>query len=616
MNFAVIPFRRAALSLALGVALPSFAQSVPDGTLLAQASERRLAETVVTATRTPTRVNEVVADVVVIDREAIEASTARSLSELLARNAGLQFSANGGLGKNSSVFIRGTESRHTILLIDGVRYGSATTGAPNFDNLPVELIDHIEVLKGPASALYGSEGVGGVVQVFTRRGAAGFSPYASVTVGSEGHTEVGAGLSGGQGGWRYALGVQALDEKGFSSTNPKVQFGNHNPDRDGLRQDSLTASVSHQFNADWSASGTLLATDGVSRLDDGPGRDARTSIRSQLAGLGLKGRISPGWQTELRASTSADKSESIVSAFPGRFNTRQNELAWQNTVATPLGLALLGLERRDQKIDSTTAYAVTERTITSGFVGLNGSAAGHSWQANLRRDQNSQFGDNNTYFVGYGYQFAPAWRALVSRGTSFVAPSFNQLYFPNFGNPNLQPERGRNTDVGVSYTQGERQIKLVRFDNKVRGFISNTTIASNIPRARIDGWTLSYDDRAGNLQWRAALDLLEPRNELTGKQLPRRAEQQLNAGADYRTGAWQFGASLLTVGQRFDDAANTPARALGSYTTVDLSLGYTLSPEWKLQAVLNNLTDRTYETAYGYNQAGRAAYLTVRYTPK
>ena len=616
MNFGVIPFRRAALSVALGVALPSFAQSMPDGTLLAQASERRLSETVVTATRAPTRANEVVADVVTIDREAIEASTARSLSELLVRNAGLQFSGNGGLGKNSSVFIRGTESRHTILLIDGVRYGSATTGAPNFDNLPIELIDHIEVLKGPASALYGSEGVGGVVQVFTRRGATGFAPYASATLGSYGHTELGTGVSGGEGGWRYALGLQSMYEQGFSSTNPKVQFGNHNPDRDGLRQDSFTASASQQLTADWSLSGTLLATDGVSRLDDGPGRDARSAIRSQLASLGLKGRVLPGWQTELRASTSADKSESIVASFPGRFNTRQNELSWQNNVATPLGLALLGLERRKQAIDSTTAYTVTERTITSGFLGLNGSAGAHSWQANVRRDENSQFGDHNTYFAGYGYQFAPAWRALVSHGTSFVAPSFNQLYFPNFGNPNLQPERGRNTDLGVSYTQGEQQIKLVRFDNKIRGFISNTTIASNIPRARIDGWTLSYDDRMGNLQWRTALDLLDPRNELTGKQLPRRAKQQLNAGADYRMGAWQFGATVLATGQRYDDAANTPSRALGGYTTVDLSLGYTLSPEWKLQAVLNNLTDRTYETAYGYNQSGRAAYLTVRYTPK
>ena len=602
--------RLATVPLALAAAFPTLAQTD------ASASEKRLSETVVTATRTATRVDEVVSDVVVVDRAAIEASTARSLSELLARNAGLQTTANGGLGKNSSLFIRGTESRHTILLIDGVRFGSATAGQPNFDNIPVDMIERVEVLKGPASALYGSEGVGGVVQVFTRRGAAGFAPYATATVGSESHVTLAAGASGGEGGLRYAFGVQKLREDGFSATNSRVQFGNFNPDRDGFDQESVSGSISYQLAPDWSVNGNLLYADGETEGDDGPGRKALTAIKTEVASLGLKGRITSGWQTELRASTSADKSRSVVAANPFTFNTRQNELSWQNNVDTPLGVAVLGLERREQKIDSTTLYTVSERTITSGFLGLNGSRAGHSWQANVRRDRNSQFGSNTTYFAGYAYQFSRAWRAQVSHGTSFVAPSFNQLYFPNFGNPSLQPERGRNTDVGLAYTEGQHEWKLVRFDNRIRGFISNTTIASNIPRASIEGWTLSYSGQFDRLHLRTALDLLDPRNELTNRQLPRRAKQQLTLGGDYTLGPWQFGTSLLYVGDRFDDAANTPARALPSYTTLDLNAGYTLSKEWKLQASLNNLTDRQYETAYGYNQPGRSVYFTVRYTPK
>ena len=602
--------RLATVSLASAAAFPTLAQSD------ASAAEKRLSETVVTATRTATRVDEVVSDVVVVDRAAIEASTARTLSELLARNAGVQTVANGGIGKNSSIFIRGAESRHTIFLIDGVRFGSATTGAPSLDNIPVDMIERIEVLKGPASALYGSEGVGGVVQVFTRRGVAGFLPYASATVGSESHYALAAGASGGEGALRYAFGVQKLDEKGFSATNRRAQFGNFNPDRDGFEQKSLTGSISYQLTPDWQVNGNLLYSDGELQLDDGPNRDARTAVKSEVFSLGLKGKVTSGWQTELRASTSADKSQSIVAANPGRFNTRQNELSWQNNVDTPIGVALVGLEQREQKVDSTTAYTVKERTITSGFAGLNGSVAGHSWQANLRRDHNSQFGDASTYFAGYAYQFTPAWRANVSHGTTFVAPSFNQLYFPNFGNPLLQPERGRNTDVGVTYTEGEHQLKLVRFDNRIRGFISNTTIASQIPRARIDGYTLSYDGRLGNLQLRGALDLLDPRNELSNRKLARRADEQVTLGADYTMGAWQFGTSLLYVGDRFDDANNTVARALPSYTTIDLNTTYTFSKEWKLQASLNNLTDRTYETAFGFNQTGRAVYLTLRYTPK
>ena len=219
--------RAAALSLALAAAFPSsFAQTAA------------LKETVVTATRSATRADELVSDVTVIDRQAIEASTARTLPELLARTAGVQMSANGGMGKQSSVFIRGTETRHTILMVDGVRLGSATAGTQSWESIPVEMIERIEVLKGPASALYGSDGVGGVVQVFLRKGRDGFHPFASLTAGSEDHSTISAGLQGGQGALGYSFGVQRLRDGGFSATNPKATFGRFNPDRDPFEQDS------------------------------------------------------------------------------------------------------------------------------------------------------------------------------------------------------------------------------------------------------------------------------------------------------------------------------------------------------------------------------------------
>src|SRR4051812_19301613 len=208
--------RLAALPLALAAAhcAPSLAQSPS------------LQETTVTGTRTATRADDMVSDVRVIDRQAIEAASARTLVELLARTAGVQASSNGGRGKTSSLFIRGTESRHTILLVDGVRYGSATAGTPSWETIPIEMIERIEVLKGPASALYGSEGVGGVVQVFTRKGRDGVHPNAALTVGSEHHWTAAAGVQGGQGALKYSVGLQRLRERGFSATNPAVPFGN------------------------------------------------------------------------------------------------------------------------------------------------------------------------------------------------------------------------------------------------------------------------------------------------------------------------------------------------------------------------------------------------------
>ena len=591
----------------LGLAsVPAWAQTPP-----------QLPGSIVTASRTAQRADELVSDVVILTRADIEKSTGRTLPEILARAPGVQYSANGGLGKNSSVIIRGAEARHTVLLIDGVRFGSATSGSPNWDTIPVDMIERIEILKGPASALYGSEAVGGVVQIFMRKGAEGLAPYASLTLGSYGHRQVAAGISAGQGPLTYALGVQHTRDKGFSTTNPKVQFGNYNPDTDGFEQDALNASAAYQLSPDWKIDAGLLAANSTNHTDDGPNRDTRYKGQSRVVRTGVQGRLLPIWKTQLRYSQSADSSRAIVAApsvFPSLFKTTQNQLTWQNDVDTPIGVALAGVERLEQKIDSTTKYSVTERTVTSAFLGLNGSAGPHSWQANVRRDKNSQFGSSSTGFGGYGFAITPQWRVNASYGTSFVAPSFNQLYFPNFGNPSLQPERGRNTDLGVTWSDAGQTVKLVHFDNKIRGFISNTTIASSIPRARIDGYTLAYTGSFGPLSLNASFDALDPRNELTGKRLPRRSANLARVGADYTVGVWALGGSVLRAGNSFDDAANV--REVAGRTTADLYVDYAVNAEWKLQTKLNNVTNKQYETIYGYNQSGRAVYVTLNYRPK
>ena len=575
----------------------------------------QLPGTVVTASRTAQRADELVSDVVVIDRAEIEKSTGRTLAEILARAPGVQFSANGGLGKNSSVNIRGAEARHTVLLIDGVRFGSATTGSPNWDTLAVDLIERIEILKGPASSLYGSEAVGGVVQIFLRQGVQGLAPYASLTLGSYGHRQVTAGVNGGNGPLSYSLGVQHTRDQGFSATNPKVQFNNYNADTDAFSQDSFNTSVAYQLTTDWKVDAGLLAANSTNHTDDGPNRDTRYAGQSRLARAGVEGRLLPSWKTQLRYSQSADSSRAVVaSSLPSLFKTTQNQLTWQNDVITPIGVVLAGADRLEQKVDSTTQYTVAERTVSSVFVGLNGSAGPHSWQANLRRDKNSQFGGNSTGFGGYGFAITPQWRVNASYGTSFVAPSFNQLYFPDFGNPLLQPERGRNTDLGVTWSDAGQTVKLVHFDNKIRGFISNTTVASSVPRARIDGYTLSYNGSFGPLSLNASMDAMDPRNELTGKRLARRSSNLVRLGADYVVGAWALGGSVLRAGNSFDDAANV--RELAGRTTADLYVDYAVSNTWKLQTKLNNVTNKSYETVYGYNQPGRAVYVTLRYQPK
>lgn len=600
----------AVLPLAILAAFPSHAQTE---------TTTVLKETVVTATRVETRTDAVLSDVVVIDSEVIERSTGRSLSEVLSRHAGLQMSANGGLGKQSGLFIRGTETRHMLLLIDGVRYGSSTAGSAVLDNIPLSAIDRIEVLKGPASALYGSDAVGGVVQIFTRRGEAGFHPRAGVTLGSFGYREATAGVSGGTDALTYNLSVGSLREDGFSSTNPNVAFGNHNPDKDGFEQDSLAASLRWAIAPGWVTDVQFTQADGVSRFDQGPGTfDVRSVVTTRVAGWGLERKWSPDSRTRLRLSRSDDKSDSYSApGAPAVFDTAQSQWTLQHDWNTLAGNVLVGLESIKESVSGTQAYAVNSRTTDAVFVGLTGQAGRHLWQGNLRRDENSQFGGATTGFASYGFQLTPQWRPHIAYGTSFKMPSFNTLYYvsPFFnGNPTTQPERGKNSEVGVTWSSGLHEVKLTRFDNRVRGFITLQPAVANVPRARMEGWSLTYTGAAGAWNWTTNLELLDARNQANRLKLQRRADEVFTASLDHRIGAWTWGASTQLVSDRFDNAANT--QRLPGFGTVDLHARYALNKDWSLALRLHNVGDKFYETAYGYNQPGRAAYVTLNWAPK
>jgi len=599
----------AALPLALLAAFPSHAQTE---------TVAYLSETVVTATRVETRSDAVLSDVVVIEADTIERSTGRTLSEVLSRSAGLQMSANGGLGKQSGLFVRGTEARHVLLLVDGVRYGSSTAGSASLDNIPLGIIERIEVLKGPASALYGSDAVGGVVQVFTKQGSKGFHPSASVTLGSFGHRAATGGLSGGTDALTYALNFGTVREKGFSATNPNVAFGGYNPDNDGLDQDSVSASLRWAFAPDWSTNVHVTQVDGTSQYDQGLGDfDVRTDSTTRIAGWGLERKWSADSRTQLKLARSDDRSTSFTVSDTGQFDTAQTQATLQHDWNTAVGNVLVGLESIREEVSGTQAYAVNSRTTRAAFAGLHGQAGAHFWQANLRRDSNSQFGDATTGFASYGYQLTPNWRPHVAYGTSFKMPSFNTLYYvsPFFnGNPTTQPERGKNSELGLTYSRGLHEVKLTRFDNRVRGFITSQPLVVNVPRARMEGWSLGYTGAAGNWTWNANLELLDARNEANQLKLQRRADETLTLALDRQSGAWTWGGSLLAVSDRFDNAANTVQ--LPGFATLDLYAAYQLRKDWSVNLRLNNLADKVYETARGYNQPGRAAYLTLDWKPQ
>ena len=575
----------------------------------------------VTATRTPTRLSDVVADITVISREELQRSESRTLAELLAQQAGLQFAGNGGLGKTASVFIRGLEARHTLLLVDGVRIGSATVGTPSLDNLPLESIERIEIVRGPMSSLYGNGAFGGVIQVFTRQAPQGLTGNAKLAAGSNSYGQAGAGLGWREGTLDAALQLQRTTTRGISASNSRVPFGSYNPDRDGFGQTGGSLRLGWQPVGDWRFELVTLRSSGQTRLDDGPGADARAGLENRFAVVSARGSVLPGWSTRLSVSEATDVYDTLASASAfaslGKTQTRNRQLGWENTVATPLGNLLLLAERSNEVVSRPgTPYALSDRSIDALALGLSGTADAHAWQASLRRDRNSQFGGITTGALAYGYTLAPAWRVGASYGTSQTLPSFNQLYFPNFGNPKLIPEEGKHAELSLRWAVGDHSLRAALYDYRYRGFISSGPQPVNLPQVKVDGATLAYAGRWQALDLTASLDHTNPRNATQGsanlgKQLARRAKDALRFGADQQLGSWRLGVTLAALSHRFDDAANT-AR-LGGYATLDLRADWALSRDLTLGAKLNNLGGKVYETVLGYNQPGREGFLSLRY---
>ncbi|MBL8325855.1 MAG: TonB-dependent receptor [Rubrivivax sp.] len=577
---------------------------------------------VITGTRTPQRVDRALAEVTVIERAQIEAAAGRTLAELLATESGVQFWSNGGLGKTASVSLRGLESRHTLLLIDGVRYGSATVGSPTWDNIPLDAIERIEVVRGPMSGLYGSEAVGGVIQVFTRGGQPGFRPEGGATAGSRSYGELAAGARFGTGAFDGHLRLQHRRTDGISTTNERVPFGSFNADDDGFEQTSLSGRLGLRLGT-WRAEATMLSAKGTNHYDDGPGADSRTRLRTEVLSAQVSGPAATGWRTALKWARSIDELDTLASASPftdlGTIGSTQQQVSWENGFDTPLGTALALAERIEQEVERPgTPFAVSERTITGLGLGLNGEAGAHGWQASVRRDRNSQFGNQTTGSLAYGLEVAPGLRATASFGTSFTAPSFNQLYFPGFGNPLLQPEEGLHREVGLRWSQGVHEVRFAAFSSDIRGYITPGANPTNV-NADIEGLTLTVRTQLQGWRLSAGGELIDPRNSNPnnanfGRQLPRRAREVLRLGAERRIGAWTLGASMLNSGARFENAANSVE--LPGYTVWDLRADWAPAPGWALGLKVNNVADRRYETALGYNQPAREAFVTLRWAPR
>lgn len=604
----------AVASLALAVAAPA---------VQAQVQAPVLNSVIVTATRTPQLARDVVADTLSISAEEVARSGAGSITELLQRQRGIEVTRNGGPGTNAGVFLRGANSNQVVVLVDGVRIGSATSGAAAWNAIPLSAIDRIEVVYGPLSTLYGADAIGGVVQIFTKKGEGSLALNAAVLAGSHGARAGSAGVAGRAGDVSYALSAGKERDDGFSATLPSSS--SYNKDDDGFERKHATGQLTWQVAPGHELGALFLHSDLEADFDSGATVRAYSTQKLGTVAVFARNRLADIWNMTTQYSESRDKSGSFTSSA-SQIDTKQSTFTWQHDVA--LGqdtLQLLG-EHRKEEVESNNAAVARERSTTSWAASYNMKRGDHLLAAAARNDDSSQYGSKSTGSLGYGYRILPGLRASASYGTSFRAPTFNELYFPGYGLPTNRPEKGRNSEIGLHFERNGTTASAVAYRNRLTDLLVNLNpcpikdpayksgCAYNVNRAMLEGVSLAASQQLGSFTLTANADLQNPHDEATGKQLVRRAKRHGNLALEYTAGSVRGGAEWQVSASRFDDTANR--NRLGGYGLLNLYAAWDFVPSWTATLRWNNVADKHYELARNYATSGSTVYAGLRYAYK
>ncbi len=583
-----------------------------------------LDEVVVTATRVAQPLKQTLSNTTVINQQDILNSQAVDVPTLLRQLAGVEIYQSGGIGAQSSLFMRGSNSNHTLVLVDGARINSATTGATVIDQLMLDQVERIEVVRGNASSLYGSEAIGGVIQIYTKRGKGAPAFNASAGGGTHNVRRYSAGYGGETQTGSFNMKISRYSTDGISAINPAIA-PNANPDDNGYKNTSYSANGRFATDDKHVLTASIFSSDADISYDSAWATPLDVHLsRSKLSkvGVGLESALPGNWNSNLQWSRGADSLENYLNGQPdtmaGALVKSSNEqISWQNTqIVNEQNYWQFGVERLTQKVQSDTVYAQTNRRAEALFGGYTARTATQQLQFNLRQDRYSDFGNANTTMLGYGIDLSQSWRVSANSGSGYKAPTFNDMYSPWGGNPNLKPERSHNTEFGLHYATAEQRLDYTNFNNSIEDLIAadNTWTMKNLKSARINGWELAYSGVFGATTFSAALTQQTPRDEQTGLLLLRRARKYANLGLTQQGGDFRWGAEWKYSGERDDYDINTSARTiLPSYNLVSLTAHYALDKQLNLSMRVDNLFNRDYSLAHGYNTLGRTLFVGVSY---
>ena len=603
-------------------------------------TELKTSDVFVTATRTPIAKNNVIADITTITEEEIERAGSSSLTDLLQRQPGVEIYNSGGQGKVSSLHIRGSESDHVVVLVDGLRVNQVTSGLTAFENIPLSQIEKIEIVRGPSSSLYGAGAIGGVIQIFTKKGVSGFKPYAAIGYGRYGTKTTQAGLRAGNDSTNYAINISSLSTDGFSAykTNSPIYS-----DKDGYDNLSLSGSMNHKFNDNNSIGLNFIKSSANNKYDnrnDPNFIDRKNKMDTQVIGVTFNNKITSDWRSDLKIGQSIYKYTDFSGAVWTPNNSKQNQISWLNNINLSLGSLQLLYDFNRETINKSLGYDKSERDNSGYMIGYLLNKDNHNFQANYRFDDNSAYGKFNTGNIGYSYKLNNKWAAAGSIGTAFRAPNFMDLYYCDsygcFNNPNLKPEESKNIEASLRYQKDVDKFSATVFQNKIDNFIQldSNWIPQNTEKAKFEGITFNGSTFIDHFQLFGNATFQSAENDVTHEKLTRRAKRYGNLGLNYYFDQWNVGTEINASGSKNDacdpDEFSCPIKISG-YAFVNLVADYRINNDTKLNLRINNLLNKEYALAYdgqpgitgnygsqgfAYQTAGTSFFVNLRYEPQ
>ena len=600
-------------------------------------SDDQIENIIVTGTRIPTQISESLSAVTLFQRADIERLQASDLFDLMSHVPGSSLVRNGGRGSSTSMSLRGNQSDHTLFLMDGVRIGSATTGGAALAAINLSTVQRIEIIRGPKSNLYGADAIGGVVNIITRKTESSRVLNVEAGFGSNGTQDTTILL--GANGDKYSLTavVNHLDTDGIDNTESKAGI---NGDDDGFTKDSMAINYQYQatdsalWKVTYNQNDTKADYDNNCSIGSWPNSspvdcDIYSSGEVSALASTMDMNISEQWQTSFQIGHTIDEGSERARNIDlsttnngGKFNTKKTEATWVNTLGLAAGQALmLGLDYQKEEVDSSTVYDEESRENSAGFAQFQMQLGAIDTNLGIRYDDNEQFGSHTTASILAGIDLSETFRLVGSFGEGFKAPTFNDLYYPGFGNASFVPEESKNIEIGLNADLGNVSATLAFFNNNIENLIqyNSATFASD-QTAEVEITGLEFNVNTEVSGWTLSLSgaVIDPENKSNGKLLRRRAEQSMTFDAGTNLNGVAIGISVRSESHRYDDAANTVR--LGGYTTTAMRASYRINDNWLVKARVNNLTDKNYVTASSfslgnYMPLGREAMITVAYTP-